>query len=230
MDDKLSPILITGCARSGTSMTAGIINLCGAFGGKMAGSTNYNRKGMFENTEIWERITKPYLISIGADPMCQNPLPDIEKVWESAYIFRQQDDKLKKAVLQVIDKQGYKQGKWFYKGAKMCLLWPMWYYAFPFAKWIIVRRKKEEIVDSCLRTGFMRAFKTKEGWESWVDVHEQRFQEMKNMNLKIKEVWPKKIINNDLSEIKSVIEWTGLEFREKEVREFISPELWNLGR
>ena len=36
------PILITGCARSGTSMIAGVINICGAFGGDMAGP-NANR-------------------------------------------------------------------------------------------------------------------------------------------------------------------------------------------
>jgi hypothetical protein len=210
-------------------MTAGIINLCGAFGGKMAGSTVYNRKGMFENTEIREKITKPFLISIGADPMCQDPLPDIEKVWECAYKWQKDKDRLQREALEVIKKNGYQEGKWFYKGAKMCLLWPMWYYAFPFAQWIVVRRKKEDIANSCLRTGFMRKRNTFEEWEDWVGVHEKRFQEMRNMNLKIKEVWPQKMINGDFSEIKSAVEWCGLQFKEREAQEFVSPELWNLG-
>ena len=41
------PILITGCARSGTSMVAGIINMSGAFGGVMAGPNKNNQKGNF---------------------------------------------------------------------------------------------------------------------------------------------------------------------------------------
>lgn len=230
MKNLLQPILITGCARSGTSMTTGIINLCGAFGGKMAGSTNYNRKGMFENIEIREKIVKPFLESIGADPMCQKPLPDIEKAWESAYKWRDNNNRLQREILDVMRRQGYKEGKWFYKGAKSCLFWPMYYYAFPFAQWIIVRRDKADIANSCLRTGFMRKCTTFEEWCRWVEVHEKRFQEMKNMNLKIKEVWPQKMINGDFSEIKEVVEWCGLEFKEKEVKDFISPELWNLGR
>ena len=41
-----NPIIITGCARSGTSLTAGVINICGAGGGEMSGATIYNKKGM----------------------------------------------------------------------------------------------------------------------------------------------------------------------------------------
>jgi hypothetical protein len=67
------PILITGCARSGTSMTAGIVHICGAFGGRMSGPTPNNRKGMFENEEVRNQIVKPYLSSIGADPLGQKP-------------------------------------------------------------------------------------------------------------------------------------------------------------
>ena len=59
------PILITGAARSGTSMTAGNIHKCGAWGGDMAGSTRYNRKGMFENTEIRNTMVKTIMKSIG---------------------------------------------------------------------------------------------------------------------------------------------------------------------
>ena len=71
------PIFITGCARSGTSMTAGVINYCGAFGGQVAGATKNNRKGMFENNAIRELIVKPILRKHKFDPMGQNPLPDI---------------------------------------------------------------------------------------------------------------------------------------------------------
>jgi hypothetical protein len=74
------PILITGCARSGTSMVAGVINRCGAFGGKMSGPNSNNQKGMFENAVIRNSIVKPYLRQIGVDHLGQYPLPNIENL------------------------------------------------------------------------------------------------------------------------------------------------------
>lgn len=66
-----SPILITGCARSGTSMVAGVINMCGAFGGSMSGPNHNNAKGMFENARVRNNIVKPYLRQLHVDPLGQ---------------------------------------------------------------------------------------------------------------------------------------------------------------
>ena len=144
------PILITGCARSGTSMVAGVINLCGAFGGKMSGPNKNNQKGMFENHRIRQNIVKPYLRKLEVDPLGQYPLPNIKGL-DIPVNWRED-------VIKIMIDQGYKDGEWFYKGAKMCLHWPVWDYAFPNAKWIIVRRRTGDIVRSCLHTSFMSAF------------------------------------------------------------------------
>ena len=125
-----SPILITGCARSGTSMTAGIIDLCGAFGGYTLGSSKANKKGFFENGEVRENIIKPFLTLCGADPMGQNPLPDVNKLLDVA--------NLDEAIQDIYSRQGYTGGPWYYKGAKLCLIWPAIHKAFPDAKWIII--------------------------------------------------------------------------------------------
>ena len=61
-------------------MVAGIINMCGAFGGRMSGPTQNNQKGMFENQRIRNEIVKPYLRKSGYDPMGQYPLPPIENI------------------------------------------------------------------------------------------------------------------------------------------------------
>ena len=147
------PILITGCARSGTSLIAGIINICGAFGGIMSGPNSNNAKGMFENVNIRNGIVKKYYQSIGVDKLGQYPLPDINNLpippdW-------------KEKVENVMLNDGYKDGLWMYKGAKMCQHWPVWNNAFPDAKWVIVRRKTPDIINSCIRTNFMRAFSKK---------------------------------------------------------------------
>ncbi len=223
------PILITGCARSGTSMVAGVINMCGAFGGKMFGPNRYNEKGMFENADIRETIVKPYLRSIKVDHLGQYPLPDVTNI--------PIPNNLKERVEQIMINQGYPGGAWMYKGAKMCLTWPVWHYAFPDAKWVIVRRKTSDIINSCIRTGFMKAFhnpqiqrkvgaKTEEeGWLWWVQQHEQRFIEMITQGLNVKVIWPERMINGDYSQLYETLEWLGLEWK-TEALTFIDPKLW----
>ena len=228
-----APILVTGCARSGTSMVAGAINLCGAFGGEMSGPNRNNPKGMFENAKIRNTIVKPYLSRSKVDPMGQFPLPDVQKLsipndWASK-------------VKQIFLEQGYQRGPWMYKGAKMCLMWPVWHHAFPEAKWIIVRRKDDDIINSCLKTNFMRAFNNNgiqrainvntiaEGWQWWVNEHKKRFVEMINKGLNIKIVWPEKMVLADYQQIYETIEWLGLKWN-PEILSFIDSKLWKSRR
>jgi hypothetical protein len=226
-----SPILITGAARSGTSMVAGVINQCGAFGGKMSGPNRNNAKGMFENSYIRNSIVKPYLRKLNVDAKGQYPLPDINNL--KPY------PELRQHVIDTMLSQGYQSGPWMYKGAKMCLHWPIWNTAFPNAKWIIVRRRSEGIVNSCMRTGFMNAFDkqivrkavqvntAEEGWKWWVKHHEKKFVEMFQAGLNGKSIWPHRMIDGDFSELRHIIEWLGLDYDEKKVKEFIEPKLYN---
>lgn len=217
------PILITGAARSGTSMVAGIVDTCGSFGGDITGPTPYNQKGQFENTYIRQNIVKPYLRLLGVDPLGQSPLPDINNLipWPN----------LAQDVRSTFKREGYRgKAPFYYKGAKMCLLWPLWHKAFPQAKWIIVRRKPEDIVASCMRTPFMRAYKSMVGWMQWVLEHEKRFEEMKNAGLDITEVWSSDLIEGDFSMIAGFVNQVdGLQWNESDVREFVTPSLWKGG-
>lgn len=222
------PILITGCARSGTSMTAGIIDLCGAWGGSISGPNKNNRKGMFENTYLRNHLVKPFLQSIDADPMGQNPLPDVEKchlITINAIV------NWRRKILEAIWNQGYTGNQpWYYKGAKMCLIWPLWHKAFPRAKWVIVRRKSEDIVKSCLKTSFMHAYNREEGWYKWVDIHKDRFLEMEKAKLNIQYVWPQKMIDFDLGEMGITIAELGLKWNQEAIEDFIEPAYWSGGQ
>lgn len=217
------PILITGAARSGTSMTAGIVNICGAFGGVLSGPNKNNKKGMFENNRIRQDIAKPYLKSMGCDPLGQKPLPSNNQ------IFNISDDQARRwrlKILKVFKDEGYRQGYFFYKGAKICLYWYLWHKAFPKAKWIIVRRDANDIARSCMQTSFMRAYRDVIGWLGWVEEHEKRFEQMKLAGLNVKEVWPSKMIKGDFEEIEGAISWLGLDYNEGLVRSFVEPALW----
>jgi hypothetical protein len=184
---------------------------------------------MFENNAIRETIVKPYLVSIKADRLGQHPLPDVTNLAIPM--------NLRERVEKIMIDQGYAGGHWMYKGAKLCLVWPVWHYAFPDAKWVIVRRKSSDIINSCLRTGFMRAYarpdiqrkvgaKTEqEGWLWWVHQHEQRFVEMITQGLNVKVIWPERMVNGDYSQMYELLDWLGLEWK-TEALTFIDPKLW----
>lgn len=213
-----SPIIITGAARSGTSLISGVINICGAFGGVTAGPTINNQKGMFENGLIKKSLNKEYLAGIGADPRGQYPLPDVSKM----YIPVDWKDK----VHSILKTQGYDKGPWYYKSATNSHIWPIWNYAFPNAKWIIVRRKSSDIAESCLKTGFMNAYSNYEDWIKWVNWHEDRFVEMVQAGVNVKQIWPERLMKGNYEQLYEVIEWLGLEWKPTEVMEFIEPKLW----
>ena len=221
------PIIITGCARSGTSMTAGIVHLCGAFGGEMFGPNKHNQKGMFENSEIRQRIVKPYLKKIGCDPLGQRPLPNNRQVFE---VSDRQAQVWRDRICSIMRAQGYAGGPWFYKGAKICLLWYLWHRAFPSAQWVIVRRRSEDIADSCLRTSFMRAYRDRQGWLQWVAQHERRFDEMKQAELNVREFWPSQVVEGNFDHARELVADLGLEFNERMVKAFIDPTLYRRGK
>lgn len=151
-------IFVTGCARSGTSLTTGILAALGL----NLGPVNV----LNECIAAREGVVKPYLRRIGADPRCQNPLPDMNRI-EPDPDWR---NKITSAVGQA--------EPWGYKCAKAVLFWPLWVKHFPEAKWVIVRRDRRELIDCLMRTGFMSGHKTREGWGGWIDTHRQRELEL----------------------------------------------------
>jgi len=227
------PILITGCARSGTSLIGGIIHTAGAFGGRMSGPNLNNKKGMFENAEVRNNILKPFIASLGVDRLGQYPLPDINNM--------PIPNNFRARIEHVMLDHGYKDGPWMYKAPKASLIWPVFHFAFPRAKWIIVRRKTEDIVNSCIKTGFMRAFartenqraigakNEREGWTWWVNQHLERFNEMMTEGLNCKVVWPERAVYGDYVQIMEMIEWLGLKWK-SEILAFIDPKLWKARR
>lgn len=213
-----SPILITGVQRSGTSMIAGIINLCGVYGGEM--------NQMFENKEILKNIVQPYLIANKADQQGQYPLPDVNSLeipvsWASD-------------VLKIINSPN---GTWMYKGSQMALMHPVWAYAFPNAKWVVVRRQDDDIVESCLHTTYMNAFNNednikavgatdkKDAWYWWVRQHNKRFVEMIEKGLNCKQIHPERMVYGDYTQIHEMLDWLGLKWNDK-ILDYIEPKIY----
>ena len=205
--DKLNtPVLVTGIERSGASMVARIISLCGVFSGEVS--------NMRENVKI-KTLVNNYYKFIHVDERGQCPVPDTNHlIWPT-------DWKVK--IVDILKSEGYKPDRyWMYKEARICQIWPVWNYAFPNAKWIIVRRRTGDIIDSCLKTGYMNAYNDKDGWLLWVHHHEALFVEMIKSGLNCKIVWPERMANNDFTQMIEMVEWLGLKWNDK-VAELIEP-------
>lgn len=219
----VQPILVTGVPRSGASMIAGVINRCGAFGGNMSG-----HKGVNENDAVKEILEKPYLASIWADEMGQYPLPKKDQIkvplnW-------------KDSVDEIFEREGYDTGAWFYKSSRATLIWQVWHNAYPHAKWVIVRRRTADIVESCVKTGYMQAFKEKkkcdavhvkderEGWLWFVHEYEKKFVEMITEGLNCRVIYPERLVYGDYSQLYETLDWLKLKWKHS-VFNYIDPLL-----
>ena len=194
-----SPILITGCPRSGTTIVANAIQKAGAF----IGQTSI--RGMMENDEIREKLIRPYFKQKGLD--CRG------QFLKQHNVSIPTDWNVK--IENILKSQGLTANNiWMYKGLG-CLIWPIWNYTYPDAKWIIVRRRTGDIIQSCMKTAYMTAFNTEEGWKDWVHQYENKFVEMIEAGLNCKIVWPERILNGNYTQIYETIEWCGLKWNDQ---------------
>ncbi len=199
-----NPIIITGAARSRTSFTMQILQLSGMFLGRVIGATKANKWGQLENTDIIDKVQKPLLRKYGYDHLGQNPLPPPN--------FKCTYPNLKNKVMEIMKAQGLKDQIWGFKDAKACLTWRAWDEAFPDATWIIVRRNDKDIIKSCLRTSFMRAYDTEAGWQHWVNEHKIRFDEIKQ-NCRWYELNTDQVIKKDLTQLEPIIKGLDLDWK-----------------
>jgi hypothetical protein len=117
-------------------------------------------------------------------------------------------------------------------------MWPAWHYAFPNAKWVLVRRRTGDIIQSCEKTAYMRAFKNAanreavgtqtedEGWRWWVHENEKRFVEMMNEGVNVKVIWPERMVHGDYQQLYDTLDWLGLKWT-SDILNFIDPLLWS---
>jgi hypothetical protein len=206
---ETAPILITGIPRSGSSMIAATINLCGAFGGEMS------KRGMYCNDRIREELVKPYFTVVGADVDVLKDFP----------IFEMDPINWKDKVEKILSEQGYSGGPWMYKDSRLCQMWKVWDKVYPNAKWIIVRRRTGDIIESCLKTKYMKAHTVREGWLDMVHVYEKRFAEMVMNGLNCKVIWPERMVDGDYKQIQETIEWLGLTWDPTSLQ-YIETLLW----
>jgi len=202
-------------------MTTEFIYSAGAWGGDiLLAKSRENPRGFFENLAIRQNVSKPFLKRHGFDPMGQNPLPDRDAIakWKNDLALHRE---IRQKVFSILIDQGYSGGPWFYKGAKMILMWPVWRYAFPNAKWIYVWRNELQIIQSCLRTRFMKAYKDAEGWRGWIAVHQRRLAELMSSGIDVHQFDSDLAVQGDYNEVRKMIRFCGLNIDESKIDEII---------
>jgi hypothetical protein len=213
---------VLGLPRSGTSMVAGCLEICGAWTGRtVPGSEAENPKGFFEHVIIREQITKQLLTRLGCDPLGVRKLPPVDLQGEVS--------NLAEIIRVILEKEGYAHDRpWLYKDAKLTLLWPIYKKSFPDAKWVIVSRVKEEVIDSCLRTSFMRQHSgDRDYWERFVAEYVSRLNALKDSGASVLEISSSEIIEGSLEGVKNVVDRLGLTYRETELQAFVTPSYWH---
>jgi hypothetical protein len=224
---KTALILVTGADRSGVAMIAAVMSRCGAWCGQFQNLDEYDGRGSFENIAVKNALMTPLFKGLRADPTGQHPLPRIEACQR---IVPSISGAWRRRFEGIAFSQGYAGGPAFYASYRSALVWPIWNGAFPDAKWVIVRRRDEDIVASCMKTGFMTAFKDDKGWQKWLDSYKARFGEMVKAKLDVHQIWSDRMLHGHLSELHALVgEIKGLEWDETAVRDFIAPVLWKNG-
>jgi hypothetical protein len=204
-------ILVTGCPRSGASMITAALTACGAFGGEMS------KRGMYSNDRIREELMVPYLMQLGCDPEGRLNLPVTDDLLIPQNWHRK--------VWDILVQQGYNGTAWVYKDARIALTWPVWEHAFPNAKWVIIRRRTGDIVQSAMKTGYMVERDTEEEWKEWVRQYNNKFVEMISSGLNCKVIWPERMVHGDYKQLYELCEWLGLKWN-KEALNYMEPLLW----
>jgi len=199
-----NPIFITGVERSGSTIIARILDLCNVSSG--------NCNNMFENVIINEFNTD-YLKNFSLT-FPKTADIDIPIRWKGAV-----DGVL--LVENCLDKP------YMVKSAMLARLWPIWNYAYPDAKWLIVRRRTGDVIQSCLKTGYMKTFKSsenllslgftkeEEGWLWWIHQYENKFVEMIKAGLNCRVIWPERMVTGNYEQMYETIEWLGLKWNEQ---------------
>lgn len=216
------PIFVLGIPRSGTSMIAGALHLCGAWIGTTVSGGPSNPEGFFENVALREGVLKPMLERQGADPLGVRTLPDLDHLTPFP--------ELKNQVLKQLVREAYPgEGQaWLYKDCKLTLLWPLWREAFPDARWVIVRRPEDDIVRSCLRTRFMNQHSIDSNfWRLWISEYEKRLDALRSSGVWWREIDSHAAVISDLAPIRSLVNDLCLIWNEQAVRDFIKPQHWH---
>ncbi|HEY9300469.1 MAG TPA: sulfotransferase, partial [Phormidium sp.] len=141
-DPKSNAVIITGMHRSGTSLTASILQKAGVdIGERLLGAGLGNVRGHFEDVDFWS-LHKEILISQGIS----------SEGWTTLSKIDVPDQFITKAKA-LCDERTQQGGVWGWKEPRTTLFLDFWKEIIPNAKYVFVYREPWEVVDSLFLRG-----------------------------------------------------------------------------
>jgi len=198
-------IFVVGAPRSGTSLTMGLLEACGANLGNVGGLNQIHA--------VRDKLTAPYLRKAGVDPIAQHPLMDPAD-WYDVPDWR----------AQVLDVVGEATAV---KVVPAVTFWPLWAKHFPDAKYVFVYRDPQKVAESCARTAFMKAHgEDVYLWRAYADYYHGCCAQM-SQHTDMRTVMSQDVLKGDYESLFSVIDWAGLNWDEQAVKAVIRPDRWH---
>ena len=223
-----TPVFVIGFPRSGTSLVADMLERAGLFAGECVEASPDNRHGFFENKEIRETVIKGMLTEMSHDPLGISSIPTLDEVRE-----HWDDDEpaaLRETVETMLAREGWDgESPWMLKNCKLVLLWPLFAKAWPHAHWVFVQRPTMDIMQSCLKTKFMKQHSLNPGfWAELIDEYYARIEELRLTGVDIYSVCPHDGIEvGDWSRFLALFYELGLGDKANVITEAVDEQAWH---
>ena len=212
-------IFVATLPRSGSSMDCGILEACGAFGGKTIGCVAANKKGIFENRGLNSMLLSPIFEEIEI----RNPrgLLTVHKSGgPPAELFAD----FRQDLTYGLNKQGYKGGVAYFKNGVYTFMFNRINELFPDAIWVLPYRNANSVVKSTQRINPNKPIdKIKNDIKDYRFMYDHIQREAGERAFLINN---DELMGGDYSEMKAVVEKAGLKWDEEAVTEWIDPALW----
>lgn len=212
-------VFVATLPRSGSSLDCGILEVCGAFGGKTIGCVPANPKGIFESRGLNNLLLRPIL-----DEMeIRNP-HGLLMVHKSGGPPRELFTDFKQDLSYGLNKEGYKGGVAYFKNGIYTFMFNRINELFPNAIWVLPYRNANSVIASVKRINPDKPLdKIKRDIKDYRFMYDHISREAGDRAF---------IIDNDelmageFGQIKSVIERIGLTWNNEAVMEWVEQDLW----
>ena len=208
-------IFVGTCPRSGSSLLAGCLDRCGAFGGKTLGRTKGNIKGQYENRAIGITCFAPALESVRTNPRELLKLARRKRVPSIP--------NLKRDITYILNTQGYEGGPAYYKGGPFTFVYDEIYKHFPDAVWLLPKR-----TPACIHASMIEIYEDRgDGFYSEISSYHRMQDLIERRSSRAYTVDMERVVAGDFGELKPLIEKIGLTWNEDAIREWVDPDLWH---
>jgi hypothetical protein len=210
------PMFIAGCVRSGTSLTAEVLNRHGVFIGNARSTRHPGTNTMLGTERIeFKPIIRELMVLNNYHKRREAPLPSNVKTIPG----------LREKVLAL-----YPQDKpWLVKASSLVWFYDIFHEAFPDALWVLPWREPGDIVSSILRHPAMgRSTPDREKLFDYILAMQRKQSSIKVENINAASLNTEELVKKRRAQcLKPFLEKNGIKFSQKIIDETVNPEMWH---